>query len=196
MAFCSVLIVCAACTQTKRDAAPEQIEILSEEERLANAIPKRETPELTAATTNAAPAGTTIDLPAPQVTPPAEAPEMNDFTSNLVQGFWQVIVVVEGEANSREPYKSQKGRFWRFNDQGVYQLFNADGSLFHEGTWSFERIDDKRNYLTLKATALEHSNYYRAIMQPEFLTMIGTERFNNTDVQQRMQKLPAPPVAR
>ncbi len=198
MAFCGMLIACTACTQTKREfeAEPASVEVLSEEERLANAVPARTVPEITGESEGAAPVGKTVELPESKVTPPATAPELNEFTENLIDGFWRVIFVVQGQSKSREPYNSAKGRYWRFNPNGVYQHFNADGTLFHEGTWAFERIDDKRNYLTIDATLTEHDNYYRAMMQPTFCTFVGTEEFKNPDVQQRMEKLTAPPEPR
>lgn len=194
MAFCGMLIACAACTQARRETEPTVVEMMSDEERLANAVPARTTPEITGEVVGAAPAGEAVNLAQPLVAAPAVAPEMNDFTSNLVEGYWRVIFVVQGAGKSREPYASQQGRFWRFDPRGVYQLFNADGTLFHEGTWAFQRIDDKRNYLTLDAVVAEHDNYYRAMMQPNYFTLVGTEKFGNNDVQQRMEKLATPPA--
>ena len=193
MAFCGIIIACTACAEAKREAAPAPVEILSAEEAAAIAVPPRTEPEVTGASTGAvAVADTPVELPAPKASAPAEAPEENVLTTNLTDGYWQVIFVLEG-GKSREPYASQQGRFWRFHPEGVYQLFNADGTVFHEGTWSFERIDDKRNYVTLDALDGRHDNYYRTLMQTAYCTLVGTERFDNTDVQQRLRKLPAPP---
>ena len=117
---------------------------------------------------------------------------MNDITRNLVDGLWWVTAVFERIPTER--YQSQKGRYYNFEANGDYALFNPDGSVFHFGKWRYKPGEGDRNYISLDSEVPGYNNQYKVLMSKEDAVFVGTERFDNTGVQQRLEKLTSPPA--
>jgi len=137
---------------------------------------------------------TPVNSPSSVVTPPtSSAIDMNDVTRNLVDGLWHITAVFERQPTPR--YQAQKGRYYNFEANGDYALFNPDGSLFHFGKWRYKPGDGDRNFISLDATDTQYNNQYKVLMSKADAVFVGTERFENAGVQQRLEKLTSLPAS-
>jgi len=132
--------------------------------------------------------------PSTVVSPPKQTGvALNDVTRNLIDGLWHIEAVFERNPTPR--YQSQKGRYFNFEANGDYALFNPDGSLFHFGKWRYKPGDGDRNYISLDAADTQYNNQYKVLMSKEDAVFVGTERFKNAGVQQRLEKLTSLPAS-
>lgn len=123
----------------------------------------------------------------------SEGIDMNDITRNLVDGLWYVTQVFERQPTPR--YQAQKGRYYNFEPNGDYALFNPDGSLFHFGKWRYKPGDGDRNYISIDAADPQYNNQYKVLMSKEDAVFVGTAAFDNPGLQQRLEKLTTPPAS-
>lgn len=135
------------------------------------------------------------------VTAPAAEPQIaNDYaipfnpvTESLIEGLWHIDNVFEREPTPR--YQAQKGRYYNFEANGDYALFNPDGTLFHFGKWRYKPGDGDRNYISLEAEDVRYNNQWKVLMSREDAVFVGTELHGNTGVQQRLQRLTSLPAS-
>jgi hypothetical protein len=119
--------------------------------------------------------------------------EMNDITRNLIDGFWHIQQVFERVPTSR--YQAQKGRYYKFAENGDYALFNPDGKVFHLGKWRYKPGDGDRNYISIDAKDTQYNNQWKVIMSKDDAVFVGTQTFNNPGVQQRLEKITSLPAS-
>ncbi len=127
------------------------------------------------------------------IPPSSGAIEMNDVTRNLIDGLWYASNVFERIPTPR--YQAQKGRYYNFEANGDYALFNPDGTLFHFGKWRYKPGDGDRNYISIDAADPQYNNQWKVIMSKEDAIFVGTATFDNPGVQQRMEKLTSLPAS-
>jgi len=139
------------------------------------------------------PADTVATAPTSPAETKTSGVEMNDVTRNLVDGLWYITQVFERQPTPR--YQAQKGRYYNFEPNGDYALFNPDGSLFHFGKWRYKPGDGDRNYISIDAADTQYNNQYKVLMSKEDAVFVGTAAFDNPGLQQRLEKLTTPPAS-
>ena len=137
----------------------------------------------------------TATAPTADISPvtPAGTIDMNDVTRNLVDGYWYIMQVFERNPTPR--YQAQKGRYYKFADNGDYALFNPDGEVFHLGKWRYKPGEGDRNYISIDAADKQYNNQWKVIMSKDDAVFVGTQTFNNPGVQQRLEKLTSLPAS-
>ncbi|MFK8054608.1 MAG: hypothetical protein AB8F78_00690 [Saprospiraceae bacterium] len=134
--------------------------------------------------------GSTVTAPAAAV---QNSVPMNDVTRNLTEGLWLVDKLFERVPTPR--YQAQQGRYYNFEANGDYALFNADGSIFHFGKWRYKPGESDRNYISLDATDPQYNNQWKILMSDADAVFVGTELYDNPGVQQRLEQLTSLPAS-
>lgn len=104
----------------------------------------------------------------------------------LSNGYWEVEQVMEKTPTPR--YQANASRWWRFDTDGTYALYEADGTVVHSGNYVYERRGNKQHYVTLNARKQQYMNEYRMYMMPDAIVFVGTEKYSNPGVQMKTNR--------
>ena len=121
----------------------------------------------------------------------AANPNLDEMGQKLVKGFWLVSFVLHGPDNVS--YKSYERSYFQFRPDMSFTHYGPTGQVINEGAWRHELVGGKHDFVHLDATNQARRNRYRLLMRGDKGVFIGSEAFNNPDVQLRIENLPTAP---